>query len=141
MPPHDNCEGYAAVRAHVVHRGKVLLGLSTSRDGIWTTFGGKPHGKEAVEATLYRELREELNVRIVAYTRLADRMETWDGKPARVAVFAVTDWDGEPENCAPHEHSEIRWFDFNELESLALAGAARAEALALISSGQSMEDE
>lgn len=141
MPVHDSLEVYAAVRAHVVSDGKVLLGRSTSRNGTWTTFGGKPQGEESVEETLRRELREELNVRTIAYKRLADRMETWDGKPARVAVFAVTAWDGEPENCAPHEHSEIRWFSSNDLESLTLSHAARAEALALISSGQSMEDE
>ena len=141
MPVRDSREGYAAVRAHIVSRGKLLLGRSTSRNGTWTTFGGKSEGNESVEETLRRELLEELNISTLTYERLADRAETWDGKPARVAVFAVTRWEGDPKNCATHEHSEIRWFGPDELESITLTDGARGEALALIGSAQPKEEE
>jgi len=105
--PAASAKGYATVRAHVV--GRVLLGLNGGR-GLWTTFGGKPEQGECLEDTLQRELREELGIRPTAFVRLADRARDWDGRPAAVAVFAVTGWVGEPRNLAPHEHLSIRWF-------------------------------
>ena len=132
MAPHDSTKGYAAVRAHIVDRNMVLLARSLKRDNTWTTFGGKPENNESVEETLARELREELGIQALVYERLADRTETWDGTPSRVAVFAVTRWEGELTNRATHEHSEIRWFDSSGLESTTLTPAAMAEAVALV---------
>ena len=86
---------YVAVRAHVIRSGKVLLGLSLSREGFWTTFGGRPKRGEAPEDTLRRELQEELGVDVRDFQRLPDRQTTWGGKPGLVAIFAVTNWRGE----------------------------------------------
>jgi 8-oxo-dGTP diphosphatase len=123
---------YAAVRAHVVRDEKVLLGLSVKRKHVWTTFGGKPEGRESVEEALRRELREELGVEVIAFQRLPDRNRSWDGRRSQVAVFTVTKWKGEPRNCEPHEHEAIAWFTREELQSLAMAEIARSEALEVL---------
>ena len=65
----------------------------------------------------------------VAFQRLPDRNRSWDERPSRIAVFTVTKWTGEPRNCALHEHVAIAWFTREELQSLAIAEAARSEAL------------
>ena len=122
----------AAVRAHVIRGEKVLLGLSAKRKDVWTTFGGALEGLESVEEALKREVREELGIEIVAYQRLPDRDRTWDDRPSRVAVFAVTEWQGTPLNCAPHEHEEIAWFARPDVESLSMMEPARSEALDLL---------
>ena len=127
----DASPGYAAVRAHVVHGGRVLLGKSRKRE-VWTTFGGSREGEETVEDTLHRELREELGIRPTVSTRLADREQDWDGRPSLIAVFAVTAWEGEPRNLAPHEHASVQWFAGGELAALPLAEAARREATQLL---------
>jgi 8-oxo-dGTP diphosphatase len=126
-----SANGYAAVRAHVIRQGRVLLGQNGGR-GLWTTFGGKPEPGECLEGTLARELHEELGIRPTAFARLADRARDWDGRPASVAVFAVTGWKGEPTNLAPHEHLSIRWFSATELASLPLQEAARQECMELL---------
>lgn len=127
-------ETYAAVRAHLVREGKVLFGEKRSRRGLWTTVGGKSEAGESAEETLRREVREELGIEVTAFRRLPDRERTQEGRPGRVAVFAVSGWVGTPENHAPHEHAAIRWFTREELESICLADDARAEATGLYAS-------
>ena len=36
-------------------------------------------------------------------------------EPAKIMVFAVSLWEGEPINAAPDEHSRIGWFAFDGL--------------------------
>jgi hypothetical protein len=52
--------------------------------------------------------------------------------PARIAVFAVTAWKGEPRNLAIQEHSDVRWFTSQEIEDLWMQEEARQEVLALL---------
>jgi 8-oxo-dGTP pyrophosphatase MutT (NUDIX family) len=125
---------YAAVRAHVVEGARVLLGEKRSRPGVWTTVGGKPEPGETPEETLKREVREELGIEVTACRRLPDREHTQEGRPGRVAIFAVSGWTGTPQNCAPKEHAGVRWFTRGELDSITLTDDARAEALGLIAS-------
>ena len=127
------------VRAHVLQPGRVLLGLRHPPNERWSTFGGWSEAGESPEDTLRREVKEELGIEIEAFHRLPDRQTTWDGKPARVVVFAVTGWRGSPKNTAPHEHAAISWFSRDELERLSMHDAARTEALGLLSSsGESL---
>ena len=130
---YKDCEpDYAAVRAHVIRPGRILLGRRASPDERWTTFGGKPESGESPEDTLRRELLEELGIDALEFKRLPDRDTTWDGEPARVAVFAVTNWRGKPQNRARHEHSAIAWFRREELMSLPMSEQACSEAINLL---------
>ncbi|MCH7999280.1 MAG: NUDIX domain-containing protein [Chloroflexi bacterium] len=123
---------YAAIRAHVIRPGRILLGRRASTDERWTTFGGKPESGESPEETLRRELIEELGIDVLEFKRLPDRDTTWDGEAARVAVFAVTSWRGKPRNRARHEHSAIAWFRREELKSLPMSEQAYSEAINLL---------
>jgi len=129
-PSVDNTRPVEVVRAHVVGPRGFLLG-KRARDGTWSTFGGKVDGDEEPGDALRRELREELDIDVLDYHRLADRDRKWDGTPARIAIYAVTRWSGKPRNAAPREHSEIAWFTRDELQKLAMHEQARLEALRL----------
>ena len=120
------------VRVHVVRPDGVLLGLRHPPNERWSTFGGWSEPGESPEDTLHREVQEELGIEIRAFHRLPDREATWDGKPAHVAIFAVTAWRGSPKNMAHHEHSTISWFSPDELDRLSMHEAARVEALRLL---------
>lgn len=125
-------QGYSTVRAHFVKSGRVMLAERRSKTGTWKTIGGKPDAGESAEETLRREVREELGVEVLDFWRMADRTRIRDGRPGRVAVFAVTGWSGTPENLAPHEHARLQWFTEDELDSILLADEARAEAALLL---------
>ena len=36
-------------------------------------------------------------------------------------AFVVTEWEGEPQNAAPGEHDELKWFRPSELTELTMA--------------------
>lgn len=120
------------VRAHVLCPGRILLGLRRLPREQWSTFGGRAEPGESPEEALRREIREELDIEVEEFRRLPDRATTWDGQPTRVAVFAVTAWQGEPRNAARHEHSTIAWFTTEEVKALPMHERARSEALDLL---------
>jgi len=125
-------EHYLAALAHFIQDGRVLLPQSRRR-GVWKTVGGRTEPGETPEQTMLREVGEEIGVRPMTYRRLPDRTVDAYGYPARIAVFAVTAWDGEPRNVASGEHSDLRWFSANEVELLSLQDVVRQEALRLLS--------
>lgn len=103
---------------------RVLLGLRAphrrNRPSCWDTIGGHVEPGEAVEAALVRELQEELGIMPTAF-RHVERIETTgtDGvTPALWHLFAVTEWIGGEPGIANDEHSEIRWFGFDQAQSL-----------------------
>ena len=87
--------------------------------GAWDLFGGHVECGEHLEEALRREAREELGIEVRTSKYLGhidDRVE-----PSLIHVFAVLSWDGEPQNRAPEEHTDVRWFAIAELpESEAL---------------------
>lgn len=119
----------ATAGAALIREGRVLLGrrsphLTYSPD-VWDVFGGHCEPGEAIETTLHRELKEELDVVPTDLELLAVLDEPDPGRhgPARHALFVVRAWAGEPA-ARGDEHSEIRWFEAADLESLELASPA-----------------
>ena len=80
---------------------------------VWDLFGGHVNEGESLEEALHREAREELGIEVLALNRLGQIYDAVE--PAVVHVYAVTSWEGEPFNAAPHEHTEVCWFGASEL--------------------------
>jgi mutator protein MutT len=84
----------------------------------WDLPGGHVEPGETPDRALERELREELGVTArVTGPVLAQVV----GADFRMDVWAISTWQGEPENLVPAEHDDLRWFTRDELAALRLA--------------------
>lgn len=110
---------------------RILLGRRAANrqswPDAWDVIGGHCEPGETPEQTLARELREELGVTPTTWHRLAEIESPGDGpcEAFRFLLFAVTAWEGNPENRDHLEHSEVAWFTAEEacrLDGLAHAG-------------------
>lgn len=128
-------EPYLAALAHVLQDGRVLLPMSRRR-GVWKTVGGRTERGETPEQTMMREVEEEIGVRPTAYRRLPDRTVDAYDYPARIALFVITGWEGEPSNVAAGEHSQIRWFEASEIPTLPLQAVVKQEVLSLLAEAE-----
>jgi 8-oxo-dGTP pyrophosphatase MutT (NUDIX family) len=103
---------------------KVLLGLraswKTAWPDHWDAIGGHVEAGETLEDALIREISEEVGVVATEFDLLAS---TEERKPELYGpclhhIFRVRRWTGgEPYNACD-EHSEIRWFDVEDLTAL-----------------------
>lgn len=108
--------------------GRYLLHLRDQREGIWApgTFallgGGRTRGDVSVEATLRRELAEEVpGLQVEALAPYALEEETSvDGFAVPVQVFEAR-WNGDPETVDLQEGVLLRWFTPDMLERLNLS--------------------
>ena len=98
-------------RALLVHRhaGRRLY------PDVWDLPGGHMEPGESPEATARREVAEEVGVTLVEL----DLVDVPVDVPGAVThTFVALSWQGEPANCAPHEHDEIGWFTPAESERM-----------------------
>lgn len=108
----------------VNHDRKVLMGLRAAWKkawpGHWDTIGGRVEGGETLEAALVREVQEEVGVTPTKFhwmECIEERHPQLYGA-ALHHVFEVSGWDGgDPRNIC-EEHTEIRWFDIEDLQHL-----------------------
>ena len=113
--------------ALIVANGRVLLGHRSpdrvNYPNVWDLFGGHVEAGETIEATLARELDEELQITPVAYERLTELQEPEAGPYGRkrYTIFKVTSWTGPGPLLAGDEHTEIAWFTPAEANQADLA--------------------
>jgi 8-oxo-dGTP diphosphatase len=118
---------HEVVAALIVQSNKILLGQrAPDRDfypDVWDMFGGHVEPGEAHEATLVRELQEELGITPREWTFLetlnVSLPET--SEEMTVHLYLVTAWKGTPFNRQPEEHSLIHWFNLQEANQVKLA--------------------
>ena len=85
----------------------------------WDAPGGHIEQGESDFDALRRELAEELGVSVAPDdVRLVTHLR---GDDFDARVFLVERWSGSPENRAPEEHDDLRWFSEEELPGLVLA--------------------
>lgn len=116
-----------AACAIVLRGSKVLLGkrspLRKLYPNVWDLFGGHCEERESPEQALARELKEELGIVPTRFREIGvlDEPNVEARGEYRYHLYLVTDWTGAPCNHQPHEHSEIRWFSFEDALGLDLA--------------------
>ena len=82
----------------------------------WEFPGGKMRMGESPEKCIKREIREELNVLVKVEQLLPSVMHHYAAHdPVKLIPFVCTIQEGEPQLS---EHSDMRWLDCHELESL-----------------------
>ncbi|MCZ2847236.1 GNAT family N-acetyltransferase [Modestobacter sp. VKM Ac-2978] len=122
----------------LVREGRVLLGHRAAGrrwyPDVWDLPGGHVEDGESELAALRRELREEVGVQVAGVdpepvARLLD-------EDLQLAVWSVRDWAGEPVNCCPEEHDELRWVAPDELAELSLADARYVDLLGGLCTGE-----
>ncbi|MDB5166103.1 MAG: hypothetical protein JWM37_175 [Candidatus Saccharibacteria bacterium] len=112
------------IKALIVREGKILLVRRAGDYQYWDVPGGRIDDDESIEATLDRELREELpNIESYDNQGIIDAYRLHkDIKPdlSLALVFyriEATFTGGEPELSV--EHSEYRWVDLAEAVEMA----------------------
>ncbi|MGW4509238.1 NUDIX hydrolase [Streptomyces sp. NPDC004436] len=113
--------------------GRYLLHLRDHKPGlIWQSGafallgGGRTHHDQSLEATLLRELSEEVpDLHLEDVKPYAVEATTSvDGLSVPVQVFAGR-WQGNPDRLRLHEGVLLRWFAVDELDRLRLSPATR----------------
>ncbi|CAM5276650.1 NUDIX domain-containing protein (plasmid) [Streptomyces viridifaciens] len=113
--------------------GRYLLQLRDHKPGlIWQSGafallgGGRTHDDQSLEATLLRELSEEVpDLCLEDLKPYAVKAATSiDGLSVPVQVFAAR-WRGNPDRLALHEGVLLRWFAPDDLDRLRLSPATR----------------
>ena len=100
--------------------GQILITRSKGKDKYYIP-GGKREGEESDEATLLREIKEELSVDILppSIRYIGTFSAQADGKASGVQVQMTcytADYEGELK--ASHEIAEIDWFHYKDIDKV-----------------------
>lgn len=118
------------VVAGILARGDRYLAArrsaSMSWPGFWEFPGGKVEPGESLEEALTRELREELDIDVRAFSLWKIKEKKVTGRAIRVHFFSVTDFAGTP---TPREGQELAWLSLAEAATYVFL-SADAEILA-----------
>ncbi|PIQ28163.1 hypothetical protein COW36_05005 [bacterium (Candidatus Blackallbacteria) CG17_big_fil_post_rev_8_21_14_2_50_48_46] len=98
--------------------GKILAAQRSaqmSHAGQWEFPGGKIEAGESPEAALIREIREELGIEIEIESALPVVEHMYPERQVQLFPFVSRLLSG---RLQPHEHSELRWCQPDELKSL-----------------------
>ena len=107
------------VGAIVIDAGRVLL-LRRKKEperGRWGIQGGTVEFGEIIEEAAKRELKEELGIEaeIVTLLGVTDHIVPEEGVHWVSPVFLARITSGTPRNAEIEKHSEMRWFDLDDL--------------------------
>jgi 8-oxo-dGTP diphosphatase len=88
---------------------QVLLGQrppQKSWEGWWEFPGGKIEKGETSSEALYREIYEEIGVKITQFKKWVTRKYSYDGNDITLHFFKVQKWEGE---VTPQENQKLVW--------------------------------
>ena len=95
---------------------------------LWYIPGGEAEDDEDVDATLVRELREELGIEVQTFEFLDTifDQEPQSGRRAVHNIYAVHTYDGTPALTAPEEHDALEWLALDQLEAHGVPASLQA---------------
>mgnify|MGYP005992842275 FL=1 len=91
--------------------------------GLWEFPGGKKEASETPEQALYRELKEELGIKIKSSQSLIKLSHDYGDKLVELDVYRVNEFDGEPFGA---EGQETRWIKLQQLKEYEFPEANKA---------------
>lgn len=103
--------------------------LHASHGGIWEFPGGKLEKNELPTAALVREIKEEVDLDVIAYDYLGEINHTYKQQPISLLVYHVHHYQGEA--LCREEQMDMRWVDLEELQNFQFP-AANIEIIELI---------
>jgi 8-oxo-dGTP diphosphatase len=88
--------------------------------GYWNFPGGLLEENETLTAAAAREIREEVGVIVNPTNFTFSHIIQVHANISKLqdilgAYFITEQWDGAPTNCEPDKHSNVAWFDLNDL--------------------------
>ena len=83
--------------------------------GKWEFPGGKVESEETVAQALARELKEEVDIDILACQPLMEISHDYGDKQVKLAIFIVDQYSGEPNS---QEGNEQQWASISELAAI-----------------------
>ncbi|WP_433303345.1 NUDIX domain-containing protein [Actinoplanes sp. CA-030573] len=101
---------------------------------VWDLPGGHVEEGEKPEASLVRELREELG--ITAPEPAGPPLHEFRTGLVHMRIWLVEKWTGTPVNAAPEEHDAMGWFRTADLGGLRLAHESYLAMLTAVTSPQ-----
>jgi A/G-specific adenine glycosylase len=116
--------------------GEVLIALrpeDAMLGGLWEFPGGKQEEGEEIQATVERELKEELGVEVHAYKEFMKLKHTYSHFSITLHAFLCKLISGDPK---PKSSQEIRWVEINELEEYPFPKANKKLTERLMEKGQ-----
>lgn len=125
----DSCKIVTGVVLILKKDNKILLFRRNIPDkiafGCFALPGGTVEHHETTKQAACREAVEEIGITIpeaslrpVHLLRLREKYDTVTGQTQQILMLyfmETSTWQGEPQNLEPHKHSELAWFDINEL--------------------------
>lgn len=90
--------------------------------GLWEFPGGKVEGGETPQEAMHRELKEELECRVIVTRPLTPVVHAYEWGTIELHPFICQLAAGSPPPH-PHEHSELAWAKVEDLHSYELAPA------------------
>ncbi len=103
--------------------GRVLLGRrphGSHMSGYWELPGGKRNSNESPKETLYRELYEELRIKVLSATFLIVLRHRYPEQVVRLEVWHVERYEGDP---IGQDGQTLRWSFPNEFRKLPILPA------------------
>ncbi len=83
--------------------------------GLWNGVGGKVQENETIEDAMKRETKEEIEVEVIDYKKVAEIEFSFDDESSagqKVHVYLVKKWEGSPTES---EEMKPLWFNINEI--------------------------
>jgi len=99
-----------------------ILMLEHIKFGFWTIPVGKVDPGDSLQKTLYKELKEEVNIDVKDYefVSMETRKYKREGNTVKVKqhLYIIKEWDGEVKNNEKNKHSDLQWMSLKEIKKL-----------------------